>query len=197
LWDMSQGGAFVHNLFAGNIRVNKETSRYTPYHLPHQTDVAGLSVILNGDNRFFNNLFAPVSPDGKNAYGTAIYNNAGYPCFAVGNVYCHGASPFEGEEHGMVLPDFNSNVRIEDDGREVYLSFTWKALTGLPTEPVSTERLGTAKLPKQHYEQPDGKSIVFDTDYQGSARNAKPAPGPLEGLHEGENRVKVWTDAKF
>jgi hypothetical protein len=69
LWDMSQGGAFVHNLFAGNIRVNKETSRYTPYHLPHQTDIAGLSIILNGDDRFFNNLFAPAAPDEKSATG--------------------------------------------------------------------------------------------------------------------------------
>jgi hypothetical protein len=192
VWDMSQGGAFVHNLFAGNIRVSKEPNRYTPYHLPHQTDVAGLSIIVNGDNRFFNNLFAPISPDGKNTYGTAIYNNAGYPCFASGNVYCNNAAPFEKEAHGMVVPD-NLNIKIEDDGREVYLSFTWKELTGLQTEIVSTERLGKAKLPKQRYEQPDGNSIVFDTDYQGATRDAKPAPGALERLQEGENRVKVWS----
>jgi hypothetical protein len=190
--DMSQGGAFVHNLFVGNIRVWKETSRYTPYHLPHQTDVAGLSIILNGDNRFFNNLFAPALPDGKNAYGLAIYNKTGYPCFINGNVYYNSALPFEGEERRIASPDFNPEVKIEDRGNEVYLSLTWKKSDGLQTETVTTERLGKAKLAKQSYEQPDGEPVVFDTDYLGVRRSAQPTPGPFESLNEGNCRIKVW-----
>jgi hypothetical protein len=84
--DMSQGGAFAHNLFAGAFHVSPERSRYTPYHLPHQTDVAGLSIILNGDNRFYNNLFLPVLNPEKISYGLAAYNQAGYPSFATVNV---------------------------------------------------------------------------------------------------------------
>ncbi|MDR3252175.1 MAG: right-handed parallel beta-helix repeat-containing protein, partial [Tannerella sp.] len=93
--DMSQGGAYVHNLFAGTFRLWQEKSRYTPYHLPHQTDVAGLSIILNGDDRFYNNLFLSVNPDEKQVYGLDIYNKAGYPSYADGNVYYNKAKPFD------------------------------------------------------------------------------------------------------
>ena len=55
--DMSSGGAFVHNLFLGKIAACTEHGRYTPYHFPHQTAVYGVSNILGGDNRFYNNIF--------------------------------------------------------------------------------------------------------------------------------------------
>jgi hypothetical protein len=51
--DWSHGGAFAHNLFAGVINTIPAENRYTPFHLPHQTDIAGFSITLNGDNRFF------------------------------------------------------------------------------------------------------------------------------------------------
>lgn len=63
----SQGVAFIHNLIAGSIvSVGRGTSngaktldspRYTPYHLPHRTEVAGFMTILHGDIRFYNNIF--------------------------------------------------------------------------------------------------------------------------------------------
>lgn len=55
--DMSSGGAYVHNFFAGRIANCTEHQRYTPYHFPHSTAVYGVSNILGGDNRFFNNVF--------------------------------------------------------------------------------------------------------------------------------------------
>ncbi|SDK53402.1 Right handed beta helix region [Glycomyces sambucus] len=55
--DMSSGGAYVHNYFAGRIANCTEHQRYTPYHLPHSTAVYGVSNILGGDDRFFNNVF--------------------------------------------------------------------------------------------------------------------------------------------
>jgi hypothetical protein len=192
VWDMSQGGAFVQNLFAGTIRINKETGRYTPYHLPHQTDVAGLSIILNGDDRFFNNLFAPIAPDEQKVYGLTVYNEVGYPCFVDGNVYYNRALPFAGDAHRVDAPDFDPNVSLEDKGNEVYLSFTWKKLTGLQTETVTTERLGKAKFAKQNYEQPDGQPIVFNTDYLNAPRSEQPLPGPFEALNDGNCRIKVW-----
>ena len=69
--DMSTGGAYVHNYIAGRIANCTEHQRYTPYHVPHGTAVAGVSNILGGDNRFFNNLFvgdrAPGEPAGADA----------------------------------------------------------------------------------------------------------------------------------
>jgi hypothetical protein len=190
--DWSQGGAYVHNLFAGRFGLYAEKSRYTPYHLPHQTDVAGLSIILSGDDRFFNNLFFPITTGEKNLYGLAHYQKAGYPMLVDGNVYYNHALPFEGEAHQVVAPDFNPKFSVEDKGGEVWVSFSVQKLLGEQTETVTTERLGKAKLPQAAYEQPDGKPVVINTDYLGNARKAHPQPGPFETIKEGNNRFKVW-----
>lgn len=55
--NMAQGGAFVHNLFAGRFVIQSEVTRTTPYHVPHGTAVAGYSNITSGDDRYYNNLF--------------------------------------------------------------------------------------------------------------------------------------------
>jgi hypothetical protein len=55
--EMSQGGAFVHNLFAGKLCTLPEMNRFTPYHFPHETEIMGVMTISGGDNRFCNNLF--------------------------------------------------------------------------------------------------------------------------------------------
>jgi hypothetical protein len=78
----AQGGAYVNNLFAGKIVIEKVLERATPYHIPHSTDIAGFAVVYGGDDRFYENLFVD---GGKHleAYhgttagpmGTAMYNN--------------------------------------------------------------------------------------------------------------------------
>jgi hypothetical protein len=55
--ELSQGGALVHNLFTGKLATLGEMGRFTPYHFPHETAVAGVMTISGGDVRFFNNLF--------------------------------------------------------------------------------------------------------------------------------------------
>ncbi len=55
--NVSQGGAFVHNLFAGHIVINPDRGRMTPYHFPHETAVAGYANIMGGDDRYYNNIF--------------------------------------------------------------------------------------------------------------------------------------------
>ncbi len=71
----TQGVAFAHNLIAGSITyVGIGTDdctdvipspRFTPYHVPHGTDVVGFAFIHHGDNRFYNNLFIqqPIRDD--------------------------------------------------------------------------------------------------------------------------------------
>ena len=63
----TQGVAFVHNLIAGSFTCvgigtdngskTKKSPRYTPYHVPHRTEVAGFMSFLHGDMRFYNNIF--------------------------------------------------------------------------------------------------------------------------------------------
>ena len=70
----TQGFAVVHNFIAGSIvgvgqgvcngTAELPSPRYTPYHVPHSTNIAGFMTILHGDARFYNNIFVqqPVRP---------------------------------------------------------------------------------------------------------------------------------------
>lgn len=60
----TQGVAMVHNLCAGSFTYVGEgtTWRYTPYHMPHRTEVMGFMTILHGDDRFYNNIFIQKWP---------------------------------------------------------------------------------------------------------------------------------------
>lgn len=63
----AQGVAVVHNLLGGSVAaVGRGTNngsdkipspRYTPYHVPHRTEVNGFMTILHGDDKFYNNIF--------------------------------------------------------------------------------------------------------------------------------------------
>ncbi len=60
----TQGVAMVHNLCAGSFTFvgDGTTWRYTPYHMPHRTEVMGFMTILHGDDRFYNNIFIQKWP---------------------------------------------------------------------------------------------------------------------------------------
>jgi len=60
----TQGVAMVHNLICGAFTSvgGGTTWRYTPYHIPHRTEVMGFMTILHGDNRFYNNIFVQKWP---------------------------------------------------------------------------------------------------------------------------------------
>ncbi len=68
----SQGVACVHNLMLGSfgwinagvdsIVNNQREPRYTPYHIPHRTELAGFMTILHGDDRIYNNIFVQTWP---------------------------------------------------------------------------------------------------------------------------------------
>jgi glycosyl hydrolase family 120/parallel beta helix pectate lyase-like protein/uncharacterized protein DUF1565 len=81
----SQGGAFVHNLFAGTLRLEPVPDRATPYHRPHSTQVAGYAVIWGGDDRYVGNVFLGgdtaygPDPDGKAVAHHGLIGYAGFP----------------------------------------------------------------------------------------------------------------------
>jgi len=60
----TQGVALVHNLICGALTdVGGGTgTRYTPYHIPHRTEVMGFMTFLHGDDRFYNNIFVQKWP---------------------------------------------------------------------------------------------------------------------------------------
>ncbi len=68
----TEGIAMVHNLICGSFTAvgggcdsmveGKLRQRYTPYHIPHRTEVMGFMTILHGDDRFYNNIFVQKWP---------------------------------------------------------------------------------------------------------------------------------------
>jgi len=60
----TEGVALVHNLICGAFTCvgGGTEGRYTPYHIPHRTEVMGFMTILHGDDRFYNNIFVQKWP---------------------------------------------------------------------------------------------------------------------------------------
>ena len=127
--DWSEGGAYVHNLIAGNIELRPQ-SRETPYQLPHSTEVAGLSTTQCGDNRFFNNIFIYNDKENlRRRSGLGAYKKAELPMYVNGNVYFNGAKKYQMEENQLILDD-DPEVLIEELEDAVYLSMNMlKAIT--------------------------------------------------------------------
>jgi hypothetical protein len=193
LRDWSQGGAYVHNLFAGNIEVRPQ-SRLTPYHLPHSTELAGLKETRCGDNRFFNNIFVGGAPEVQGRFsGLKGYANTELPVTADGNVYLNGAMPFPDEVNFLKL-ETNPEINVLDEEGIVTLCFDFdKKINTLKTRIINTELLGKAIIPNLQFENRDGTPVKIGSDYSGTKRNSgKPTPGPFEKLQKGKNRMKAW-----
>jgi hypothetical protein len=205
--DMSQGGAYAHNLFGGRITNRPEPSRETPYHPAHSTTVAGLAVTTGGDDRFYNNLFVgdgqPLSVEQKgnlkelrwiNSHGLWGYNGREFPLHTGGNVYLHGAEPYAQEADPLVLSDVNPDIRLVEDGDHRILHLTLvKSLRQAGRSRVTTEVLGEARVSAVPYVNPDGSPLKIDRDYLGKRRSrSKPTPGPFEKSGTGPLAFRVW-----
>jgi len=183
----SQGGAYVHNLMVGAVRVIHTERRETPYHPAHSTVVAGLHGNPSGDDRYYNNLMAQQT-------SLTTYDTAAMPVCMSGNVFVGGAKPSTQESTPLVLPDFNPGIKlVEDaDGFRLEINFdkTWVTTS---RKPVTTELLGRAKIANLPYENADGSSLKVNTDYFGRQRNKiNPTPGPFETPGTGVLNLKVW-----
>jgi len=149
LLDMSEGGAYVHNLFNGTISSAPEFNRQTPYHPAHSTTVAGLTNVRGGDCRFYNNIF--VGPGERSAkenteFGLAPYSKREFPLRTGGNVYYAGARPYAGETNCVCSPT-NLNVKLLQASGKVTLQIDSNpALEQAKTGLITTELLGKAKL---------------------------------------------------
>lgn len=107
LLSMSQGIAFAHNLFGGTIRMRREMDRFTLYHFPHDTFVAGSMLIFGGDDKIYQNIYAGnheevsgvsmvkfYGADVKQAYGNEIYNGYRKETEKVNTMTDNSLAPF-------------------------------------------------------------------------------------------------------
>ncbi len=205
--DMSEGGAYAHNLFVGKITNRPEPSRETPYHPAHATTVAGLVSIKGGDDRFYNNIFVglgerlPAERKGNlkelrwiSSHGLWGYDGRELPLHTGGNVYYNGAEPYATETNAVILATTNPGVKLTQERDRFVLRCSFDPeLKRAGTVPVTTALLGRAKIPGLPYENPDGSSLKVDTDYFGRQRDAaRPVAGPFESSATDTATNRVW-----
>ncbi|MCX7425728.1 MAG: right-handed parallel beta-helix repeat-containing protein [Planctomycetia bacterium] len=204
LLDVSEGGAYAHNLLLGKIISVPELGRETPYHPAHSTAVAGLVKIKGGDDRFYNNLFvgrgeSAAQPAGNatapaDGFGLWVYDAREFPLATGGNVYYRGARPYAKEAKPIVEAGVDPQVKLVEEGGGLQLHLTLgPAIEKVETKLVTTELLGKARIPGLPYENHDGTPLKIDTDYFGKPRDpASPTPGPFEKPGAGPVVLKVW-----
>jgi len=207
LLDMSEGGAYAHNLFTGKITNRPEPSRDTPFHPAHSTTVAGLVSTTGGDDRFYNNIFVgngeTLTSDRKgnvkelrwiSSFGLWGYDGRELPLHTGGNVYYNAAEPYAKEADPLTLAVLNPGIRLAEEGGRTVLHLTLgELLRKAETTSVTTRLLGKARIPALPYVNPDDSPLKIDTDYFGKRRGkSNPLPGPFEKPGTGALTLRVW-----
>ena len=185
---VSQGGAYAHNLIAGNIIVHRFDGRQTPFLQAHSTGLGGLHDNPSGDVRYYNNLFM-----GRG--NLSSYNQPTLPVWMAGNVFLKGAMPCTRERKPLLKPDFDPALKLDQEKDGFYLELTLDKSWGTEQKRriVTTGLLGKAAISKLPFENADGSPIRISTDYFGKKRNrSNPFPGPFEVPAGGKLRLKVW-----
>jgi alpha-N-arabinofuranosidase len=186
--DMSQGGAYVHNLFAGKVLFRQELRRVTPYHTAHSTEIAGQQNIPGGDDRFVNNIF--VSPANLSSY-----EQAAMPLVFTGNVYLNGAIPCEKETDPMIREDFDPGIKLDkkNDTWQLHIKLDTEWSKEQPRPLVTSDLLGKAAVTDLPYVQADDSPYLIDIGYFGRKREVQnPFPGPFAQPEDGQHRLTVW-----
>ncbi len=206
---LSQGGAFVHNIWGGKLG-NWSDPRYTPYFEQHSTVKRGDHQISIGDDHFYNNIFIGDGAAAKSLFERKTDNKDKFTYFSFGlecynfrprlpetggNVYFNGSKPCK-DEVAIVEVDKNPKYTIVEEDDKVYLTFTTIDGISRSKNPLVTSKLlGKATVPDAPFEDYDGSPLIINTDYFGNKRDkSHPAAGPFETL-EGD-KVLVWSRQK-
>jgi hypothetical protein len=194
----SEGGAYLHNLITGEVYMWPDPNRFTPYFLPHSTDIAALTTIFSGDDRYYNNIFVGDEDNkiGNNEYkhGLQVYNNARLPVWISGNIYYNAATPSNKDVNFTNDSAFNPGVKlVEKDGNGYLQISVSQSYFDQHLEMITTEILGKAKIPKAAFDNPDGTPFKTDMDFLGNRRlESSVFAGPFAGLVDGKQLIKVW-----
>ncbi len=216
--DAAQGTALVHNVIGGYVKHYDVRDRSTPYHFPHSTQVAGSTVVLGGDDRYFNNLMLGEVelPSSRTDYlgslmdkytteeeywetirGMGVrHDNEKYlktlqPVWFEGNAYSGLTKPFRKEVDPIDARGMKASVE-EVNGEWILTVSVPEAVAKASCRPVTTARLGMPRITEEHYENPDGTAVDFTKDILGDVRDGAVIPGPFAELKAGEQRIVVW-----
>ena len=82
---------------------------------------------------------------------------------------------------------------MTEEGDVTYLEITaTKEMLKEWPEQLRPGTFGMPRITEAAYETPEGREIIFDTDYRGRAWDHHVTAGPFAGLKEGVNRIRVW-----
>ncbi|KAA5821844.1 DUF1565 domain-containing protein [Algibacter amylolyticus] len=186
----SNGGAYVNNLIAGEVKLVTDQNRFTPYFLPHSTKMAGMNVILGGDDRFYNNIF--TRPQSNSIIDA--YKDSKFPVAINGNVYFTPEEFHTNNSNNEIFLKHNSGVELIEKEEEVYLSLH-NAFLKHKVSLITTETLGKSKIVKTVFDNPDGSEINFDLDYFGVKRsNNNITAGPFLKVNLEDELIKIWSN---
>ena len=184
----SNGGAFVHNYFAGQIRVTPHQDRKTPFLVPHSTEILGLSDTDKGDDRYLNNIFAGPAD-------LSQYDDAKLPVLMEGNVFSAEAKPSKQESGRFPVLPLKLLEKPEGYFIEVPSRADWDRK--LSRKSINADILGKTAIGNAAFDDHNGKPIRINTDYFGKARpSSNPTPGPFENPAAGLLHVFKQTEER-
>ncbi len=190
--DWSEGGAYAHNLIAGNIEHIPQV-RETPFHEPHSTKITALAQTKGGDNRYFNNIFVGGKEIKNSKPGLGIYASTHFPMIVYGNVYLNGAEKMIAERNSLELK-INPDLSVAETDKGVFLKFNYpNEMLKQQNETITAHALGRTLVSGHRFENRDGTEIIIITDYFGKKRDKNSsAAGPFAKLSKGENKLIIW-----
>ncbi len=197
--NQSQGIAFVHNLIVGQILTYGSHSRYTPYFIEHSTEVAGLCNVMNGDDKYYNNILLNCDEEigikgEKYKFGVNDYGDSNLSVYVNGNAYFNNSTHHVNEANYIEKKDATIDWEIIEEKEHVYLKFKLEDdLLKMENQLITTQLLGKAIIPQKLYENPDGTPLKIDSDFLGNERRAEnPVVGPFEISSNEPLKLKVW-----
>ncbi len=216
---LAQGGAFVHNLILGSVNWGKVLDRSTPYHFPHDTMVAGCSLVYGADDRWYNNLFIceEESKQNNKGFGTQKYEECPtslqeyvekvkalgnediekyvkveQPAYIDGNAYYGAARGCALEQHSYTNQDMKQRAKLVFEEGKIYIDLDLEeGMLDVECRIQTTETLSKVRIVDAKFESYEGKPISIDYDFYGNKRQSRPVAGPFEGVRVGVNRMEI------
>lgn len=110
----------------------------------------------------------------------AKYHFSHLPVWVNGNAYFNGAKAWKNEKDNLVDDQNQVSVElVEEDGKYYLKTNVYDVMKAFKVGLIDSDLLGCAFEPEQRFENPDGTSILFDTDYLGEHRGVASIPGPF------------------
>ena len=131
----------------------------------------------------------------NNTKGKGHYEKHTTRMWMDGNVFFQGTKPSKHESAPINRSASDPGLTLVEKNDGFHLTMTLATALGSerPSQPVTSARLGKARISGCAFENPDGSPITIGTDYFGKPRNAaNPTPGPFEAPGTGTLTMKVW-----